>query len=202
MHGEGGALDAGFVAFAGFVQFDAEASCLRPTQVHAQEHLGPILALGAPRPRVDADDGVTTVELPGEQALLLQVLDGPADLGRQPYDLFLQLLGHVVAGRLFAGHVEKYLQVVHLGGQALVVLHAAAQTAVPGAEPLSVALVVPEIGGAHRLLEGGDLAIQSIGVKDSPLPTGASRGRPPETLDIRQGTLFVSLSFQPLFGGV
>ena len=185
--GEGDALDAGLVALAGFVQLDVEAPRLRPAQVHAQEHLGPVLALGAPGARVDADDGVAGVELPGEQPLLLQALEDPADLGRQPLDLFRQLLGHLVAAGLLGGHVEQHLQVVDLRGEVLVVLQPAPQAAVAGAQLLGVVLVVPEVRGAHRLLEGGDVALQRIGVKDSPLPTGASRGRRPAARDTRPG---------------
>ena len=48
-----------------------EAAVVCPAQVHAQEHLGPVLGVGAARARVDRDDGVAGVVLAVEERVLL-----------------------------------------------------------------------------------------------------------------------------------
>ena len=68
---DGGALDAGLVALLDLVDLDLEAAALEPAQVHAQQHLGPVLGLGAAGAGVDGDDGAALVELAAEEALLL-----------------------------------------------------------------------------------------------------------------------------------
>jgi len=47
---------------------------LRPAQVHPQEHLGPVLGLGAAGTRVDVEEGVARVHLAGEHPLELQLV--------------------------------------------------------------------------------------------------------------------------------
>src|ERR1700722_16660264 len=50
--GEGGGFDAGLVAVLDFVDLDLEVLSLAPANVHAHEHLGPVLRLSAPCARV------------------------------------------------------------------------------------------------------------------------------------------------------
>src|SRR4249920_2682021 len=49
--------------------FPLEPAALGPAQVHAQQHLGPVLRLGAPRARVNRDDGVLSIVLAAEHLL-------------------------------------------------------------------------------------------------------------------------------------
>ena len=60
---DGGRLDAGLFAFALLDVFDLIALALGPARVHAQQHVGPILALGAARAGVDFQIGVIGVGL-------------------------------------------------------------------------------------------------------------------------------------------
>ena len=57
-HGERRALDARLVAGLQVDHVALEAAALGPAQVHAQQHLGPVLRLGAAGARVDGHDGV------------------------------------------------------------------------------------------------------------------------------------------------
>ena len=68
-HRDGGALDAGF--FAGLVveHLALEAAPLRPLQIHAQQHLGPVLRLGAAGAGMDGHDGVGAIVLAAEHLL-------------------------------------------------------------------------------------------------------------------------------------
>ncbi len=100
---EGGALDAGHVAAADFHQLGLPAAALAPAQVHAQQHLGPVLGFGAAGAGLDVDEAVGGVELAGEHALELELLDPGRDL--------FDILDHRLGGALVIvrlGHVQQF----------------------------------------------------------------------------------------------
>jgi hypothetical protein len=51
-----------------FEHLGLEAMALGPTQIHAQQHLGPVLRLGAARTGLEIDVGIIRIELSGEHA--------------------------------------------------------------------------------------------------------------------------------------
>ena len=69
---EGRRLEAGLVAGRGLLHLDLEAAPLGPAQVHAQEHLGPVLRVGAAGPGAHRDHRVAGVVAAVEQARLLE----------------------------------------------------------------------------------------------------------------------------------
>ena len=73
---ERGALDAGDFARRFFEQLDLEALALAVAQVHALEHRGPVLRLGAAGAGLDVEKAVVRVHRVGEHAAELQVRDG------------------------------------------------------------------------------------------------------------------------------
>ena len=75
LEAHGGGLDAGHVAVGGFHQLGLEAVRLAPAQVHAQQHLGPVLGFGAAGTGLDVQIGVGGVHLAGEHAAEFQVGD-------------------------------------------------------------------------------------------------------------------------------
>ena len=56
-------------------QLGLPAVLFAPAQVHAQQHLGPVLGLGAAGAGLDIEEGVGFVELAGEHAAEFQLLD-------------------------------------------------------------------------------------------------------------------------------
>src|ERR1051326_7501719 len=64
---DGGGFDAGAFAVEAIGNDGAEAVTLSPAQIHAQKHLGPVLALGAAGTGVDGHDGALGIVLAGEQ---------------------------------------------------------------------------------------------------------------------------------------
>ena len=103
LNGDGGGLDAGLVAVLVVQDLVDEAMALGPAGIHAVEHLGPVLGLGAAGAGVELQNGVGVVVFAGEQGghpgllhLLLQ--DGKAllQLGKQL--LVLGLLAHLTKG--------------------------------------------------------------------------------------------------------
>ncbi|GJD71904.1 hypothetical protein CFIICLFH_0113 [Methylobacterium goesingense] len=92
---ERGALDPGFVAVRPLDDLDFILPALGPAAIHALEHVGPVLALGAAGARMDFEIGIEAVRLAGEQGLDLAarglLLDG-ADAGLAFLDAGLVVL--------------------------------------------------------------------------------------------------------------
>ena len=74
-HGERRALQPGFVARLIVDHLALEAAALGPPQIHAQQHLRPVLRLGAAGARMDGDDRVLAIVLAAEHLLDLAGLD-------------------------------------------------------------------------------------------------------------------------------
>ena len=140
-----------------------EAVALHPAGVHAVEHLGPVLGLGAAGAGVELEDGVGAVVLPGEEGvqvgllhLLLQAVIALGDLGEQGVVVLLH--GHLHQG----GQILPLpLQTVKFPDLALELLGAAQHL-------LAVLPVVPEavLGGLGlqlRELSPGVLQVQGRG---------------------------------------
>ena len=64
---DGGGFDAGFFALGLFEIFDLEAVLLGPARVHAQQHLGPVLAFGAAGAGMNLEIGIEPVGLARQQ---------------------------------------------------------------------------------------------------------------------------------------
>src|SRR6266436_6345455 len=60
-------LQARFFARLVIIEHSLESLALRPTQIHAQQHVGPVLRLSAASPRMDGQDSVARVIFAGEQ---------------------------------------------------------------------------------------------------------------------------------------
>ncbi len=69
-----GGFDARFFAVGDFHHLDLEAGPFRPAGIHAQQHRGPILALGAASAGMHFDIGVVGIGFAGQQRLDLPLL--------------------------------------------------------------------------------------------------------------------------------
>ena len=98
LDGERGALEPGLVAVLQVVDLDLEAAALEPAQVHAQQHLGPVLRLGAAGAGMDGHDGAALIVLAAEEALLLAALEVELEVGHAVHELLEKLVVHGVAG--------------------------------------------------------------------------------------------------------
>ena len=77
----GRALDAGDLALRHLDQLGIESVGLGPFQVHAQQHLGPILRFGPARTGLDVEECIRVVGLAAEHALEFEFLDVDLDTG-------------------------------------------------------------------------------------------------------------------------
>ena len=116
-----------------------ETVALRPSQVHAQQHLGPILALSAAGAGVDGDDGAAGVVRAGEQHGGFQALQQfGVDLG-VAFDIGLDVFA-------FARQFEQRVEIVGHGADALVVGDGLLQLLALLHHFLALLGLVPEIG--------------------------------------------------------
>src|SRR5438552_2481332 len=77
---EGGALETRTLTGLELDELDAEAAALAPAEVHAQQHLGPVLRLEPAGAGVDLDDRVAAVVLAAEEAEELELGEAMLDL--------------------------------------------------------------------------------------------------------------------------
>ena len=81
---ERGRGDAGLGPGRHLVELDVEAAALGPAQVHAQQHVGPVLGVGPALAGLDLADGVGLVVLAGEQRAQLELVEVGAPARRSP----------------------------------------------------------------------------------------------------------------------
>ena len=106
---DGRRFDAGFLALALFQKLDLVAALLGPARVHAQQHAGPVLALGAAGAGMDLEIAVVCVRLAGEQRLHLAARDLGPELAQRVLGLGYGLL--VLLG---LPHLDQHLLVIEL----------------------------------------------------------------------------------------
>ena len=125
-----------------------EALALGPSQVHAQQHLGPILALRAAGAGVDGHDGGARVVFAGEQHggfQALQVLGVGLEVA-------LDIGGD---GFAFAGEFEEGVEVVGHAAYAVVVGDGLFQALAGLHDLLAFFGLIPEVGGGDLLFAFG-----------------------------------------------
>ena len=140
--------DAGFSAFGDLVDLDVESPPLRPAQVHAQHHLGPVLRVGPAGAGVDLRDGVALVVLAGEQGAQLELVERAlATVAAMSVELALE------PGELTAAFLERHdvqrLGVCELGIEGSQALDVVADTAVLGGHLPRLVGVGPQVGLAY-----------------------------------------------------
>jgi hypothetical protein len=146
-----------------------EAAALRPAQVHAQEHLGPVLRIDAAGTGLHRQDGIICVGFAGEQRGRLEPGDvrlGGIELSRELRDQRFAL------GRigLLARKVNVGFQIAQKAPELLVRFDRALRLVLLLQNFLRVFLVLPEIGGGGLLNKRGYALAIFGGVKDSSGP--------------------------------
>ena len=154
-------LDPAALARLQVDELGLEAAALGPAQVHAQQHLRPVLRLGAARARMDRDDGVAGVVLAAEHLLHLHLGEKLLDLGS------LALCLGVRVGFALGGHFEEHLAVAETAGEALPRVERGLQLGALLQELLRGLRVAPKVRRAALLGELGGAALELSDVKDA-----------------------------------
>ncbi len=189
--GEGGGLDAGLFAVLIVVDLGFEALLLGPAQVHAHEHLGPVLALGAARAGMHGDDGVERIGLAGEHGAGFEFL---VECG-QGFDvagkIVKQIGGHDFA---FAGQLEVGFNVAGAADQLFVVGDKIFEALAVAHEWLAGCRIVPEGGIGQFFFYVGEFPADAGGVKDTPAGREPGRGRERKRIRDRSMTCFALMT--------
>ena len=154
------ALQPGFVARLVVDHLALEAAALDPAQVHAQQHLGPVLRLGAACARMNRDDGVLAIVLAAEHLLDLAAFDEAGEL----LDARRQLRSDIFA---LAGPVDEHAEVVCFGSERGDQLDFFLDAPAALKDLLRLDLVVPEIGRRCAGFYLGELVARACGFKDN-----------------------------------
>ncbi|MCY1276206.1 hypothetical protein D9M70_248650 [compost metagenome] len=159
----GGALDAGDFAFGQFDDGGVEAVLVGPAQVHAQQHVGPVLGLGAAGAGLDVQVGVVRVHLAAEHAAEFQLLEDLAQAldfgGDVVHRAFVVLLDR---------HVQQVAGVGQAAGEVVQGLDDLRQLGAFTAEVLGVFGVVPDVGVFEFAVYFDETIMLLIVVKDTP----------------------------------
>ena len=167
---EGRGLDARLLPRADLEQLDVEAAPLGPAHLHAQDHLGPVLGVGAAGAGVDGDERVARVVVAGEQPLLLERAQPRLD-GR---DRLLELVGEL---RVLVGELGEPLEILGVGPRASVKSSSrrcVRACSAPTFAAASGSSQKPRL--AHLRLERAQALTQVSWVKDSPRAGTSAHG--------------------------
>ena len=149
-HLDGGGLDARFLAREQVDDLGLEAGALRPAQVHAHEHLRPVLGLRASRARMNGQDRVLPVLRPGEHHLHLEGFER----GGAPLQALLDLGGQALVPGL-GGHLPEEPHLADVASEVVERPDRAAQLGALLDEDLGLSAVVPEARRRHLDVDGG-----------------------------------------------
>ena len=185
--GERGGLDAGLFAVLVVVHLGFEALLLGPAQIHAQQHLGPVLALGAARAGMHGDDGVERIGLAGEHGPRFELFGERC----QRLDVALQIGEHVFA---LARQLEVGLNVAGAADQFLVVGDQLFQALAVAHQGLGRGGIGPEGRIGQLLFYVGEFPADAGRVKDTPAGRAPGRGRERKRIRDRSTTCFALMT--------
>jgi hypothetical protein len=149
--GEGRALEARLVAGLVVDHLAPEPAALRPAQVHAQQHVGPVLRLGPPGARVDGHDRTLLIVLAPQDPLGL----GRLHLGGERVERPGQFPGDVLA---LLRPLHQHREVVLAAPERLLQLEVLFETPAPLEDLLGLLGVLPEIGRSDATVDRLELA--------------------------------------------
>ncbi len=134
-----------------------------PAQVHAQQHLGPVLGLGAAGACLDIEEGIVGIEFTGEHAAEFEfgnALVERVDIGRYRIDrVFIAL---------FDGHFEQVGAVAQASGELIHVEHDALEQCAFLTQRLGALLIVPDVRVFEFAQDLGQAFFLAFVVKDTP----------------------------------
>jgi hypothetical protein len=165
---DGRALEARFFSGLLVEDFYLESFPLRVSEVHPEEHLGPVLGFGPAGARVDRQDGVSGVVLVVEQRPELSFLQGllePADPGLGfRFDVFA-----------LGGELRQDLELFFLAKDLPEELDVLFEEFFLRLEGLGDLLVLPDLRRGQARVYRFPLGVLVIEVKENPGPLRLSR---------------------------
>ena len=153
-------LDSGFFTLLVVERLRLETVLLGPSQIHAHEHLGPVLRLSAAGSGMDVHDRVQLIVLAGQQDLGLDTVDEL--LG------FFLMRSKIIDHRLaFPSKLDEGLYVIQASGYIVIEFEALFEAGALLIDFAGAFLVGPEIGFRDLLLQLVELMLFRAGVKET-----------------------------------
>jgi hypothetical protein len=162
LHLDGGRLDASFFAACFLQVFDLVAVLLGPARVHAQQHVGPVLALGAAGAGMDFQEAIEAVGLAGQQRLQL----APRHLGLEPLERRFSI-GHDVGVVLNLAELDHADVILDLALDAAKRRQLLLQRRALLHQPAGALGIVPQIGIFGEVIQLGEAGARLVEVKDA-----------------------------------
>ena len=160
---DGGALDARHFPRRHLDQLGLEPPALAPAQIHPEQHLRPVLRLGAAGPGLDVDERAGGVHLAGEHPAELQ--------SPEPFvesrDLRIDLGDDRGVGFLL-GQAEERLRIVEAGVEPVEELDRIPQPRPLAAKGLRSGGIVPDAGRFELAIDLLQPLAARLDVKDTP----------------------------------
>ncbi len=163
-HREGSALDARLFGIGGVVNLDGVLVPVRPANVHAHQHFGPVGGVHTARAGADIDQRLTLVVLAGEQGADLHGLHIAVQRG--PLGVGVGKRGRPGLALFFLGQFVQDGQIVEALAQFLDPAQLALGMRQLAGDLLCVLLVVPQIGIGGLVLELIDPSTQLLDIED------------------------------------
>jgi hypothetical protein len=138
--------------------------CLCPTQIHAQDHVCPILCLGTACARLNIDERVSDVMLAAEHAPKFQATYLLLE-ARKVIDEFFDRAGVI----FFQRHLQQFVGIGKAGCQRIKAENDLFQQRPFPSERLSAIRLIPDIGLFQFPLDFSQALSISFVVKDTPL---------------------------------
>lgn len=138
-HSKRHSFEAGFFARLVIDNFGLETTLLCPFQIHAEQHLGPILRLSASCPWVDCADGVQLIVAAAEQHFRFR----DADLVLQVFEPRAKFFQRI---RIFIGKFKQHGCVSNFGIKVFLPFDLLFQDTSALQKFLRSVLIVPEVG--------------------------------------------------------
>ena len=145
----------GLLALGRLVDLDGEAAALRPALVHAQQHLGPVLRVGAACARVHLAHRVELVVLAREERLQLECPEPRPEGIDRLHQLGVERDVAVPLGRGLLGQLEQRPGVLERAAQRVELVEIGGHPAQLLGDRPRVVGVVPQVGLCHLRLELG-----------------------------------------------
>src|SRR5690349_19504168 len=164
---DGRRLDAGTLALGFLDPFDLITVRFGPAHVHAYEHAGPILALGAASSGMDFEVAIVGVRFSGQQRLQFS----PCDFGLQSLQCGF-CFGNRLVVLLRLTQIDQRELVVELLLDAADGLELVIQRVTLSHDTLGARLIVPKVGVFGLFVQLGEAPRRGVDIKDASSAAG------------------------------
>jgi hypothetical protein len=159
-HTERHRFDAGFFTVLVIDHLRLEAVLLSPPQIHAHQHLGPVLRLRAAGSGMNVDDGIQPVVFTGQQNFRFDAIHECLEV----FQLRREVVEH---GLAFARKLHQGLDIIQLACYLTIEFDAFLEAGPLLIDFAGTFLIGPEIGFVDLLLQFIELALLSFSVKET-----------------------------------